>query len=303
MSFIEIRDLIKIYQSQEYSIRVPALRGIELEIKEGEFISIIGPSGSGKTTLLHILAGMAEPSAGYVRVGDIRLDQLSEKDRSNYRRHKVGTLWQIPNRNLIWEINIFENVEIPMRLLGIAREERIKRAKELLAEVGLERRMTHKPQQLSGGEVQRAGLACALAHQPYLLLADEPTGELDSKTAGDLLKYFKRLNETHGITAVMVTHDFDVAKATDRLIQIVDGRISGYSPTANLKTIRDMHQVYLDTYGTIQLPRYIVEKMQTQKEVTIEEEDDKILLIQNELKKANRSEKTRKKKATPKKKK
>jgi len=139
------------------------------KIDKGEFISIIGPSGSGKTTLLLVLAGMAEPSAGYIRVGDIRLDQLTEEDRSNYRRFKVGTLWQIPNRNLIWEINIFENVEIPMRLLGIQREERIRRVKELLGEVGLSKRMNHKPQQLSGGEVQRAGLACALAHQPYLL--------------------------------------------------------------------------------------------------------------------------------------
>ena len=295
MSFIEIRDLIKIYQSQEYSIRVPALRGIELDAKEGEFISIIGPSGSGKTTLLLVLAGMAEPSAGYIRVGDIRLDQLSDEDRTNYRRHKVGTLWQIPNRNLIWEINIFENVEIPMRLLGIPREERIKRTKELLSEVGLSKRMNHKPQQLSGGEVQRAGLACALAHQPYLLLADEPTGELDSKTAGDLLRYFKHLNETHGITAIMVTHDFDVAKATDRLIQIVDGRISGYSPTADLKTIRDMHQVYLDTYGTIQLPRYIVEKMQTHREVTIEEVDNKIYLSQEHLKEKASLKETKKK--------
>ena len=161
MTFIEIRDLIKIYQSQEYSLRVPALRGIELDVEEGEFISIIGPSGSGKTTLLLVLAGMAEPSAGYIRVGDIRLDQLTEEDRSNYRRFKVGTLWQIPNRNLIWEINIFENVEIPMRLLGIPREERIRRVKELLGEVGLSKRMNHKPHQSSGGEVQRAGLACA----------------------------------------------------------------------------------------------------------------------------------------------
>ncbi len=305
MTFIEIRDLIKIYQSQEYSIRVPALRGIELDVQEGEFISIIGPSGSGKTTLLLVLAGMAEPSAGHIRVGDIRLDQLSEEDRSKYRRHKVGTLWQIPNRNLIWEINIFENVEIPMRLLGIPREERIRRAKELLGEVGLSRRMNHKPQQLSGGEVQRAGLACALAHQPYLLLADEPTGELDSKTAGDLLKYFKHLNETHGITAIMVTHDFDVAKATDRLIQIVDGRISGYSPTGKLKTIRDMHQVYLDTYGTIQLPRYIVEKMHTHREVTIEEEGERIYLSQEDITKetsSKESTKMKKKKKKPKKK-
>ncbi len=281
MTFIEVRDLIKIYHTKEFNLRVPALRGIELEINQGEFISIIGPSGSGKTTLLLVLAGMTEPSAGQISVGDVRLDQLTEDSRSLYRRYNVGTLWQIPNRNLIWEINILENVEIPMRLLGIPREQRIKDAKELLSEVGLEKRLKHKPSQLSGGEVQRAGLACALAHNPILLLADEPTGELDSKTAGELLKYFKHLNETHGITAIMVTHDFDVAKSTDRLIQIVDGRISGYSPTEKLKTIRDMHHVYLDRYGGIQLPRHVIDKLKVQREIFIDEEDGKVVLHQN----------------------
>ncbi len=280
MAYIEIRDLIKVYQAKETYYKVPALRGIELEIEQGEFISIIGPSGSGKTTLLLILSGMAEPTAGYVRIGDVRLDQLSEETRNLYRRTKVGTLWQIPNRNLIWEINILQNVEIPLRLMGLQREVRIKRARELLAEVGLENRVKHRPSQLSGGEVQRAGLACALAHEPELLLADEPTGELDSKTSGELLKYFQSLNETHGITAIMVTHDFDVAKATDRLIQIVNGRISGYSLTGDLKTIRDMHEVYLDRFGSIQLPRHIVDNMKVQRRVNIEHQDGKVILTQ-----------------------
>lgn len=281
MSFIEIRDLIKIYNPKESNLRVPALRGVELNIEQGEFISIIGPSGSGKTTLLLLLAGMTEPSAGYIRVGDFRLDQYTEAERSIYRRFSVGTLWQIPNRNLIWEITALENVEIPLRLLGIPREQRIKEAKEMLAEVGMDHRMNHKPKQLSGGEVQRVGLACALAHKPLLLLADEPTGELDSKTAGELLRYFKHLNDTRGITAIMVTHSFDVAKATDRLIQIVDGRISGYSPTADLKTISDMHQVYLDRYGGLQLPRHIIEKLEVQQKIAITEENGKIILSQN----------------------
>ncbi|MHA1668641.1 MAG: ABC transporter ATP-binding protein [Candidatus Heimdallarchaeaceae archaeon] len=280
MSYIEIQDLIKIYHTKESNVRVPALRGIELSIEKGELISIIGPSGSGKTTLLLVLAGMTAPSAGRIRVGDIRLDQLSEEERSLYRRFKVGTLWQIPNRNLIWEISILENVEIPMRLHGIPREERLKKSVELLTEVGLKKRLNHRPSQLSGGEVQRAGLACALAHNPMILLADEPTGELDSKTAGELLRYFKQLNELHEITAIMVTHDFDVAKSSDRLVQIVDGRISGYAPTSGLKTIRDMHQVYLDSYGNIQLPRHIVDKFEVQKEVWIEEEDNRIILSQ-----------------------
>ncbi len=282
MAYIEIRDLIKVYQAKETYYKVPALRGIELEIERGEFISIIGPSGSGKTTLLLILSGMAEPTAGFVRIGDVRLDQLNEEARNVYRRTKVGTLWQIPNRNLIWEINVQENVEIPLRLMGHPREERIKRANGLLEEVGLLHRADHRPGQLSGGEVQRAGLACALAHEPELLLADEPTGELDSKTSGELLKFFKSLNESHGITAIMVTHDFDVAKSTDRLIQIVNGRISGYSPTKDLKTIRDMHEVYLDRFGSVQLPRHIVENLQVQRRVNIEHKGGKVILSQEE---------------------
>ncbi|MCE7742130.1 MAG: ABC transporter ATP-binding protein [Candidatus Heimdallarchaeota archaeon] len=280
MAYIEIRDLIKVYQAKETYYRIPALRGIELEIEQGEFISIIGPSGSGKTTLLLILSGMAEPTAGFVRIGDVRLDRLNEEARNLYRRTKVGTLWQIPNRNLIWEIDIQQNIEIPLRLMGHQREERIKRATNLLEEVGLLNRAHHRPGQLSGGEVQRAGLACALAHEPEILLADEPTGELDSKTSGELLKFFKSLNESHGITAIMVTHDFDVAKSTDRLIQIVNGRISGYSPTKDLKTIRDMHEVYLDRFGSVQLPRHIVENMQVQRRVNIEHKDGKVILSQ-----------------------
>ena len=280
MSYIEIRDLIKVYQAKETYYKVPALRGIELEIEKGEFISIIGPSGSGKTTLLLILSGMAEPTAGFVRIGDIRLDRLNEESRNLYRRTKVGTLWQLPNRNLIWEINIQQNVEIPLRLMGYQREERLRRAHDLLEEVGLNHRANHRPGQLSGGEVQRAGLACALAHEPELLLADEPTGELDSKTSGELLKYFESLNESHGITAILVTHDFDVAKSTDRLIQIVNGRISGYSPTKDLKTIKDMHEVYLDRFGSVQLPRHIVDNMKVQQKVNIEYKEGKVILTQ-----------------------
>lgn len=282
MSYIEIRDLIKVYQAKETYYKVPALRGIELEIEKGEFISIIGPSGSGKTTLLLILSGMAEPTAGFVRIGDIRLDQLNEEARNIYRRTKVGTLWQLPNRNLIWEINVQQNIEIPLRLSGLQREERIKRANNLLEEVGLSHRAHHRPGQLSGGEVQRAGLACALAHEPELLLADEPTGELDSKTSGELLKFFRSLNESHGITAIMVTHDFDVAKSTDRLIQIVNGRISGYAPTKDLRTIKDMHQVYLDRFGSVQLPRHIVDNLKVQRRVNIEHEGGKVILSQEE---------------------
>jgi len=281
MAYIEIRDLIKVYQAKETYYKVPALRGIELDIERGEFISIIGPSGSGKTTLLLILSGMAEPTAGYVRIGNIRLDQLNEETRNIYRRTKVGTLWQIPNRNLIWEINIQQNIEIPLRLMGYQREERIKRAKTLLEEVNLLHRANHRPGQLSGGEVQRAGLACALAHEPALLLADEPTGELDSKTSNELLKFFRSLNESHGITAIMVTHDFDVAKSTDRLIQIVNGRISGYSPTHDLKTIKDMNEVYLDRFGSVQLPRHIVDNMLVQSRVNIEHKDGRVILSQD----------------------
>ncbi len=281
MTFIEIRDLMKIYQTKRNQTGVPALRGIELVVDKGEFISIIGPSGSGKTTLMLILAGMLDPTAGFVKVGDSRLDKLSGYGRSLYRRHKVGTLWQLPNRNLIFEITIEENVDIQLRLLGLPLEERKKRIKELFVDVGLERWSHHKPMQLSGGQVQRAGLACALAHSPALLLADEPTGELDTKTAKELMRYFRHLNETIGITAIMVTHDFDVAKTSDRIIQIVDGRISGFSYSKNLRTLRDLNSVYLDRYGSMQLPRHITEIMTVEEEVKIKvQEKGKIFLEQ-----------------------
>lgn len=281
MTFIEIRDLMKIYQTKGNQAGVPALRGIELVVDKGEFISIIGPSGSGKTTLMLILAGMLDPTAGFVKVGDSRLDKLSEYGRSFYRRHKVGTLWQLPNRNLIFEITIEENVDIQLRLLGMPLEERKTRIKNLLEDVGLERWSHHKPMQLSGGQVQRAGLACALAHSPSLLLADEPTGELDTKTAKELMRYFRHLNETIGITAIMVTHDFDVAKTSDRIIQIVDGRISGFSYSKNLRTLRDLNSVYLDRYGSMQLPRHITEIMTVEEEVKIKvQEKGKLFLEQ-----------------------
>ncbi len=280
MKYIEIQDLIKIYRSKETFIRVPALRGIELQIKKGEFVSIIGPSGSGKTTLLLILAGMTEPSAGYVRVDNIRLDELTDKERAYYRRNYVGTLWQLPSRNLIWQLSIKENVELPMRLLGIPAEERKKRAIELLSDVGLKKRIEHKPSQLSGGEVQRAGLATALAHQPKLLLADEPTGELDSQAANELLVYFRNLNKSYGITAIIVTHNHAIASKTNRIIEIVDGRISGYMAAKETTTLIKMDKVYIDQYGSIQLPRHIIEHLETQTEIKVEWKDDKLILQQ-----------------------
>ncbi|MHA1304122.1 MAG: ABC transporter ATP-binding protein [Candidatus Heimdallarchaeaceae archaeon] len=282
MSFIEIQDLIKIYQSKETFIRVPALRGIELQVKKGAFISIIGPSGSGKTTLLQILAGMSEPSAGYVRVDDIRIDKLNDTQRAYYRRNHVGTLWQLPSRNLIWQLTILDNVELPMRLLGLPREERVKRAKQLLNDVGLGNRVEHKPSQISGGEVQRAGLAAALAHRPKLLLADEPTGELDTNTAEELLVYFRDLNKNYGITAVMVTHDYSVAAKTNQIIEIVDGRISGYIASRETESFFEMDKVYLDRYGSIQLPRYIIDQLETQKEIKVSMKDGKLILEQND---------------------
>lgn len=281
-SFIEIRDLIKIYHSKETNIHVPALRSIELDVKKGEFISIIGPSGSGKTTLLLILAGMASVSSGTVRVDNLRLDQFNDQDRTEYRRKKVGTLWQLPSRNLIYEISILENVEIPMRLLGFPREARITRAQELLKEVGLGNRMHHKPIQLSGGQVQRAGLATALAHNPSLLLADEPTGELDSVTTEEVMNYFKTLNKEYGITAIMVTHEMEVARTSDRLIQIVDGRISGYMPTEKIKRLEDLNHVYIDTYGSIQLPKHIITSLKLQRDIRIIKGDNKLTLVQDD---------------------
>jgi putative ABC transport system ATP-binding protein len=214
-----VRDLIKIYRIG--SIEVQALRGLNVNVRKGEMISIIGPSGSGKSTLLNIIGGLDKASAGSVKVFDTDLTNMSPGDLVNFRRETVGHVFQ--NMNLIPTLTAAENVELPMAALGIKAPEREKRIDELLNVVGLTDRKDHKPGELSGGEQQRIALAAALANDPPLVLADEPTGELDTENAAIVVQYLRKINQELGKTVIMVTHDPNIARISDRILRIHDG--------------------------------------------------------------------------------
>ncbi len=197
-----VRDLIKIYKLG--AVEVQALRGLNVNVRRGEMISIIGPSGSGKTTLLNIIGGLDRATAGTIRVFDKDLSKMSTSDLVNFRREMVGHVFQ--NMNLVPTLTAAENIELPMAALGIPREER-----------------HHKPGELSGGEQQRIARASALANDPPLILADEPTGELDTENARIVVEYLRRINQDMGKTVIMVTHDPNIARISDRILRIHDG--------------------------------------------------------------------------------
>jgi putative ABC transport system ATP-binding protein len=218
---VEVRDLVRIYSQGQ--LEVQALRGLDLSMEEGEMVALIGPSGSGKTTLLNIIGGLDRASAGSVKVFGKELTRLSSGELVEYRRNKVGHVFQ--TMNLIPTLTAAENIELPMVALGIPRERRGSRVKELIDVVGLGERMGHKPGELSGGEQQRVALAAALANDPPLVLADEPTGELDTANAKVVVDYLSRVNSEMGKTILMVTHDPAVSRVADRILRIQDGVI------------------------------------------------------------------------------
>jgi putative ABC transport system ATP-binding protein len=209
---------------------VAALSEIELTIPRGEFTALVGPSGSGKSTLLNLIGGLDRPSAGEVQVDGLSLGSATEQQLVRYRRERVGFIFQ--SFNLLPTFSALENVESPMMLAEIPRSERRARARDLLESVGLAARLLHKPNELSGGEKQRIAIARALANRPLLLLADEPTGNLDSKTGGAVLELLCGLLKAQGVTLIMVTHDPEVAARADRIIHLRDGNIQ------NIETAR-----------------------------------------------------------------
>jgi putative ABC transport system ATP-binding protein len=218
---IKIRDLVKVYRLGK--IEVQALRGLSMEVKAGELISIIGPSGSGKTTLLNIVGGLDQATAGKVQVGETEVTALTTTQLVDYRRKIVGHVFQ--TLNLIPTLTAVENIELPMIALGIPRSKRAERTQELLKIVGLTDRAHHKPEELSGGEQQRVAIAAAMANDAPILLADEPTGELDTVNAKIVVDYLVKVNKELGKTIIMVTHDPSVARAADRILRIEDGII------------------------------------------------------------------------------
>ncbi len=238
---VTVDSLVKAYKLG--SVEVQALRGLSLKVETGGMVSIIGPSGSGKTTLLNILGGLDRATAGTVRVGDTILTDLEPAELVYYRREIVGHIFQ--TLNLIPTLTAAENIELPMMAAGTPRGTRSSRTKELLNIVGLLDRQDHKPDELSGGEQQRVAIAAALANDPPLLLADEPTGELDSVNAKMVTDFLVKVNRELGKTVVMVTHDQNVAKAANNIMRIEDGTIKS-SLTPSQIASQDTSTSYLD---------------------------------------------------------
>ena len=222
--FIVCDNLVKIYKVAE--LEVVALQGLDLVIQQGELLGIVGASGSGKSTLMNVLGGLDRPSAGRAWVDGKDLLKLSNRDLNQYRRAEVGFVWQHGARNLIPYLNALENVKLPMTLAGQSGGNVNRRAKELLAIVGLAERMHHKLSELSGGEQQRVAIAVSLANNPKLLLADEPTGELDSVTAQTIYELFNHLNREMGLTTLIVSHDPGIARHVHRVVAIRDGKLA-----------------------------------------------------------------------------
>jgi putative ABC transport system ATP-binding protein len=229
---IDVKDLIRVYRLGD--VEVQALRGLSVNIKEGELVSIIGPSGSGKTTLLNIIGGLDQATAGTVQVGNINVTSLEPSKLVDFRRRTVGHVFQ--SLNLIPTLSAAENIELAMMALGASRGSRHEKVQQLLDVVGLTERGKHKPDELSGGEQQRVAIAAALANDAPVLLADEPTGELDSGNAKVIVDYLLKVNRELGKTIVMVTHDPTVARAADRILKIEDGVINATLTPAQTMT-------------------------------------------------------------------
>ena len=218
---IEAKDIRKIYVL-EGGLEVHALRGLELEVKRGEYAAIMGPSGSGKSTLLQILGCLDTPSSGSYKLAGQEVSELSEDELSGIRNKRIGFIFQ--SYNLLPRANALHNVALPLMYRGTSTKDRIRIAKEALERVGLGSRLDHRPNQLSGGQKQRVAIARALATDPDILLADEPTGNLDSKTGNEILGLFQELHE-EGRTILMVTHEEDVAEHCEKIIRIKDGKV------------------------------------------------------------------------------
>jgi len=272
-------NLVKIYKQAD--LEGIALQGLDLVVDPGEFVAIMGASGSGKSTLLGVLGGLVSPTAGAVSVGGYDLLQLTVQDRTRFRRNQVGFVWQQTARNLVPYLSARENVELPMRFDGRSRRDRRISALRLLDQVGLSGRADHHPAQLSGGEQQRVAIATALANSPSVVFADEPTGELDTDTAAEVVEVLRTVNREEGVTIVVVTHDSELAAGTDRTVLIRDGRTStevlrrsaGHGPDGEV--IAEEFAV-LDRVGRLQLPTEYVDALDLKQRVRLTLDVDRI---------------------------
>ncbi|MBN1659329.1 MAG: ABC transporter ATP-binding protein [Anaerolineae bacterium] len=203
--------------------QIEALRGIDLEVRTGEFVALVGPSGSGKSTFLNLVGGLDRPTAGELWVDGVELSAGQEKALTEHRRTRVGLVFQ--SFNLLPRLTALENVALPLMFVGVPERERLARAEALLRQVGLGERLAHRPTQLSGGEQQRVAIARALVAHPAVILADEPTGNVDSVTGAEIMALLRRLNREQGVTLVLVTHDAEAARFADRIVHVRDGQI------------------------------------------------------------------------------
>ncbi len=285
-SMIKCENLVKIYKTKD--IEVMALQGLDINIDKGEMVAIIGNSGSGKSTFLNMIGGLDKPSAGSLFVDGQNLFQMSEQGLVNYKQNTVGFVWQNNARNLFPYLTALENIQVPM--LFSNRKESEQKALELLELVGMEHRKDSKLNQLSGGEQQRIAIAIALANDPKVLLADEPTGAVDAKTAEYILEIFKKLNKEKGLTIVIVTHDMNLTKKVERVVLIRDGktsseRIMRQDYKEQLDHIGDFesenkHEEFavLDKAGRVQINREYLEELGIDNKVKVEVVDGKIII-------------------------
>ncbi len=279
--------LFKIYKVAD--LEVVALRGLELSVDRGEVMAVVGASGSGKSTMLNILAGYDTPSAGTVRVGRFDLLHMTNKEVVEYRRQEVGFVWQETSRNLFPYLTAYENVELPMLLTGVSSKIRRERSTELLDIVGLSHRHKHKPAQLSGGEQQRVAIAVALANRPPLLLADEPTGELDEVTAAEVLELLNNVNQELGTTIVIVTHDPAISTSVGRAVAIRDGKTStetmrsvSFERTIGGEAEGTEEFLLVDSSGSVQIPREVLDQLSIKRRVKLDVTDGRVTLESGE---------------------
>ena len=275
---IHCRDLVRIFSAE--GVEVQALQGLNLEVEPGELTALVGASGSGKSTLLSILSGLDVPTAGQASVAGFDLLAMRERDRVGYRRHVVGFVWQQTGRNLIPYLSAAENIALTLAVAGAPRRERAARATELLELLDIGELADRKPQRLSGGQQQRVAIAVALANEPEVLLADEPTGELDEANSALVLEAMRAVNERLGVTVLIVTHDPGVSNHVRRTVQIRDGRTSTETlrrtEVADDGAERHIAEEFavLDRVGRLQLPPDYVAALDLKHRVRLSLEDD-----------------------------
>ena len=290
-AFIKCRDLFKIYKPAD--LEVVALRGVDLDIQIGELTAIVGASGSGKSTFLNVLAGLEVPSAGQVTVGGRNLLDMTSKSLVTYRRSEVGFVWQSTSRNLVPYLNVRDNIELPMAIAGEKSKHRRDRSSYILSELQLEDKALRLPEQLSGGEQQRVAIGVAISNSPPLLLADEPTGELDSQMAIDIFNLFRRINRDQGTTIVIVSHYKDIAQHVDRVVHIRDGRISSESFFESnfdrSQQSTENEYIVIDEAGRLQIPTEILNKTLIHRLAVVESSEETITLLNPDSSSSNRT--------------